>query len=214
MGSMTSIDSRQESNNNKGNFKDFETEMISQLDNMMMEGGKGDQMYKDKFRQILMDQCEQHMALKEPGTRSEYFAIYIPDFLKDELFRRFVRTVTRLMELLLEYRSICQEESKDNKMSCIVNLLDFYQDNRREEMFVRHLKKLYDLHMECENWPEAGFTLEKQANMLRWTDEPLSSRLRHSRYRCCLLCPCVCRNRQKARANARDGLSDVDNDYK
>ena len=78
---MTSLDSRQESNNNKGNFKDFETEMISQLDNMMMEGGKGDQMYKDKFRQILMDQCEQHMALKEPGTRSEYFAIYIPDFL-------------------------------------------------------------------------------------------------------------------------------------
>ena len=80
MGSMTSLDSRQESNNNKGNFKDFETEMISQLDNMMMEGGKGDQMYKDKFRQILMDQCEQHMALKEPGTRSGLVCYLSPGF--------------------------------------------------------------------------------------------------------------------------------------
>ena len=41
--------------------------------------------YQDKFRDILMCQCEQHMALKELGTV-------------------FVSTVTRLMELLLEYR--------------------------------------------------------------------------------------------------------------
>jgi hypothetical protein len=60
------------------------------------------------------------------------------------------------------YRSIRQEESRDNQMSCIVNLLEFYNEHHREEMFVRHLRKLYDLHIECENWPEAGFTLEKQ----------------------------------------------------
>ena len=65
--------------------QDFENEMISQLDDMVMEGGKGDGMYKDKFRDILMGRCEQHMALKELGTV-------------------FVSTVTRLMELLLEYR--------------------------------------------------------------------------------------------------------------
>ena len=147
----------------KANFREFETEMIAQLDGLVMEGGRGDGMYKDKFNSILAGQCEQHMALRETGVR-------------------FVMTVTRLMELLLEYRSIKQEESRDNQMSCIVNLLDFYSEHGREEMFARHLKKLYDLHIECENWAEAGFTLEKQANMLRWTDEPLSPRLRHSRY--------------------------------
>ena len=151
---------------NKGNFRDFETEIISQLDGMVMEGGRGDGMYKDKFQSLLSSQCEQHMALKEPGSR-------------------FVSTVTRLMELLLEYRSIRQEESRDNQMSCIVNLLDFYSEHGREEMFARHLKKLYDLHIECENWAEAGFTLEKQANMLRWTDEPLNPRLRHVRHQEC-----------------------------
>ena len=163
-GSRISLNSSSsdERTSHKGNFKDFENEMISQLDHMVMEGGKGDGMYKDKFRDILMNQCEQHMALRELGTV-------------------FVQTVTRLMELLLEYRSIRQEESRDNQMSCIVNLLEFYNEHRREEMFVRHLKKLYDLHMECENWAEAGFTLEKQTQMLRWTEENLNPRLWHSK---------------------------------
>ena len=107
-----------------------------------MEGGRGDGMYKDKFQSLLSSQCEQHMALKEPGSR-------------------FVSTVTRLMELLLEYRSIRQEESRDNQMSCIVNLLDFYSEHGREEMFARHLKKLYDLHIECENWAEAGLRFNR-----------------------------------------------------
>ena len=47
--------------------------------------GRGDGMYKDKFREILLNQCEQLMALRDLGSR-------------------FVQTVTRLMELLLEYR--------------------------------------------------------------------------------------------------------------
>ena len=69
------------------------------------------------------------------------------------------------MHCFLRVRSIRQEESRDNQMSCIVNLLEFYSEHHREEMFVRHLKKLYDLHIECENWPEAGFTLEKQVRV-------------------------------------------------
>ena len=170
IGSRSSLSSNDgsERGSNKGNFKEFETEIIAQLDGMVMEGGRGDGMYKDKFQSILSSQCEQHMALRETGTK-------------------FVSTVTKLMELLLEYRSIKQEESKDNQMSCIVNLLEFYNETGREEMFARHLKKLYDLHVECENWAEAGFTLEKLSNMLRWTDEPLSHRLHYHVYPDCTI---------------------------
>ena len=82
--SLSSL-SMEERNAHKANFKEFEHEMISQLDHMVMEGGRGDGMYKDKFREILFNQCEQHMALRDLGSR-------------------FVQTVTRLMELLLEYR--------------------------------------------------------------------------------------------------------------
>jgi hypothetical protein len=36
---------------------------------------------------------------------------------------KFVKTVTRLMERLLEYRFIITDENKENRMSCTVNLL-------------------------------------------------------------------------------------------
>ncbi len=36
---------------------------------------------------------------------------------------KFVTTVTRLMERLLEYRCIINDESRENRMICTVNLL-------------------------------------------------------------------------------------------
>lgn len=36
---------------------------------------------------------------------------------------KFVSTVTRLMELLLEYRCFIFDENRENRMMCIVNLL-------------------------------------------------------------------------------------------
>ena len=35
----------------------------------------------------------------------------------------FVETIKELLQRLLEYRSILNDESKDNRMSCTVNLL-------------------------------------------------------------------------------------------
>ena len=35
----------------------------------------------------------------------------------------FVETVTKMLKRLLEYRHIIQDEIKDHRMSCIVNLL-------------------------------------------------------------------------------------------
>ena len=44
-----------------------------------------------------------------------------------------------------------------------------------------------NLHIECENWPEAGFTLRKQVAKLRWTDEPLNPRLHHTNHPECVI---------------------------
>ena len=55
----------------KKGFKEFEIEMIAQLDGMAMEGLRGDGMYMDMFHNILSSQCEQHMAsgsLESGGT--------------------------------------------------------------------------------------------------------------------------------------------------
>ncbi|KAL1137917.1 hypothetical protein AAG570_009612 [Ranatra chinensis] len=156
---------RRDSNNIRGHFTEFENEMIAKLDNLV-EGGKGDEHYKDLFLEILMNNCENHSTMREQGVK-------------------FVKTVTRLMERLLEYRCIINDDNKENRMSCTVNLLDFYSEINRKEMYIRYVNKLCDLHLECDNFTEAAYTLKLHAKLLSWMDTPLQGMLRNSKYPHC-----------------------------
>lgn len=51
----------------------------------------------------------------------------------------FISSVTRLLERLLDYRSVMQgEENRDKRMTCTVNLLNFYKNEiNRKEMYLR-----------------------------------------------------------------------------
>ncbi len=88
------------------------------------------------------------------------------------------------MEILLEYRTIASEEGVENQMSCIVNLFDFYAGIRREELYLKYLKKLCWLHEVSGNWSEAACTLLQFADQLTWTDRPLRGAL-WDRHRMC-----------------------------
>ncbi|GCC17719.1 hypothetical protein chiPu_0017657, partial [Chiloscyllium punctatum] len=89
--------------------------------------------------------------------------------------QHFVHLVKGLLEKLLDYRSVISDESKRNRMSCTVNLLNFYKDINREEMYIRYLYKLRDLHLDCENYTEAAYTLLLHAKLLKWSDEQCTS---------------------------------------
>lgn len=88
----------------------------------------------------------------------------------------FISSVTRLLERLLDYRSVMQgDENRDKRMSCTVNLLNFYKNEiNRKEMYLRYIYKLYDLHLQAENYTEAAFTLKLYADMLSWDKETLT----------------------------------------
>lgn len=51
----------------------------------------------------------------------------------------FVNSVTQLLERLLDYRSVMQgDENRDKRMTCTVNLLNFYKiEFNRKEMYLR-----------------------------------------------------------------------------
>lgn len=155
-------DTKRDSSHVKANFCDFENEMIAKLD-VLVEGGKGDAEYKSLFHDIMIEYCSQHTTMKDEGTK-------------------FVKTVTRLMERLLEYRCIITDENKENRMSCTVSLLDFYSEINRKEMYIRYLNKLCDLHLECDNYTEAAYTLELHTKLLNWSDDILSPLLKSTRY--------------------------------
>ncbi|XP_053150926.1 dedicator of cytokinesis protein 2 isoform X2 [Hemicordylus capensis] len=136
---------------NTGEFKKFENEIILKLDHEV-EGGRGDEQYLQLFESIL----------------TECSSTYPPIAKSVETF---VSLVKGLLEKLLDYRAMMNDESKDNRMSCTVNLLNFYKEINREEMYIRYLYKLRDLHLDSENYTEAAYTLLLHAWLLKWSDE-------------------------------------------
>ncbi|KAF3855652.1 hypothetical protein F7725_016375 [Dissostichus mawsoni] len=93
----------------------------------------------------------------------------------------FVTSVTRLMERLLDYRDCMKgDETENKKIGCTVNLLNFYKsDINKEEMYIRYIHKLCDMHLQAENYTEAGFTLLLYWELLHWDERPLKDFLHY-----------------------------------
>ncbi|BFY99041.1 hypothetical protein BsWGS_02080 [Bradybaena similaris] len=150
------------SNHIQGNFHEFENEMITKLDTLI-EGGRGDEQYMELFTEIMEHLCEGNALIRDQGLT-------------------FVKTIYDLLERLLVYRTIIQDEVREHRMSCIVNLLDFYHEINRQEMYIRYLHKLCDLHLGCDNYTEAAYTLILYARLLQWSDEQLAPMLQNPNY--------------------------------
>ncbi|XP_009892091.1 PREDICTED: dedicator of cytokinesis protein 2-like [Charadrius vociferus] len=100
-------------------FSRFEDEILRKLDSEV-EGGRGDEQYKQLFESILLSCCRRHPELAKPGEN-------------------FVALVTGLLERLLDYRAVMNDENKTYSMSCTVNLLNFYKEIDRQAMYIRHM---------------------------------------------------------------------------
>lgn len=152
----------------KGNFYGCEQELISELDKFI-EGGKGDEEFRQMFKLIMKPRFESSRAMREPGLK-------------------LVASVDRLMKHLLEYRSVVSninEDNEDKRMLCMVNLMEFYYRSGRKEMYLRYLTKLVDIHTKCENFTEAAFALCLYIDSLNWSKELLPSSLRNEKYQDC-----------------------------
>uniref|UniRef100_A0AAZ3NMQ3 Dedicator of cytokinesis 2 n=1 Tax=Oncorhynchus tshawytscha TaxID=74940 RepID=A0AAZ3NMQ3_ONCTS len=128
-------------------FSIFENEIILKLDHEV-EGGGGDERYMELLETILLE-C----AVEHPLLRPEV--------------EHFVDLVKGLLVRLLDYRTVMSDDSRNNRMSCTVNLLNFYKDINREGMYIRYLYKLRDLHMAVENYTEAAYTLLLHSRLLK-----------------------------------------------
>ncbi|XP_029317524.1 dedicator of cytokinesis protein 4b isoform X5 [Cottoperca gobio] len=137
-----------------GNFKQVEAKLIDKLDSLMSEG-KGDETYRELFNSILLKKIERE-TWRESGIS-------------------LIATVTRLMERLLDYRDCMKLGEVDGKkIGCTVSLLNFYKTElNKEEMYIRYIHKLYDLHFKAQNYTEASYTLLLYDELLEWSDRPL-----------------------------------------
>ncbi|XP_057212417.1 dedicator of cytokinesis protein 5 [Triplophysa rosa] len=138
-------------------FQTFENELITKLD-QEVEGGQGDEQYKILLEKTLLEHCRKHRYLSQSG---EALALLL----------------SSLLENLLAYRTITHDESPELRMSCTVNVLNFYKEKKREDIYIRYLYKLRDLHLDCENFTEAAYTLLLHAELLEWSDKPCAPHL-------------------------------------
>ncbi|KTF77351.1 hypothetical protein cypCar_00044525 [Cyprinus carpio] len=106
----------------------------------------------------LLERCRRHRYLSQSG---EALALLL----------------SSLLENLLAYRTITHDESPELRMCCTVNVLNFYKEKKREDIYIRYLYKLRDLHLDCENYTEAAYTLLLHAELLEWSDKPCAPHL-------------------------------------
>ncbi|KAJ3586458.1 hypothetical protein NHX12_012856, partial [Muraenolepis orangiensis] len=137
-----------------GNFKQVEAELMDKLDSMVSDG-KGDDNHRELFGLLLLEKIEQE-TWRETSIS-------------------FVTSVTRLMERLLDYRDCIKGDDGENKkISGSVNLMNFYKSEvNKEDMYIRYVHKLCDLHLQAEDFTEAAFTLLLYWELLQWEDRAL-----------------------------------------
>uniref|UniRef100_A0A3P8YT58 Dedicator of cytokinesis 5 n=1 Tax=Esox lucius TaxID=8010 RepID=A0A3P8YT58_ESOLU len=135
-------------------FDMFENELITKLD-QEVEGGRGDEQYKILLEKTLLEHCRRHRYLSQSG---EELALLL----------------SSLLENLLAYRTITHDESPELRMSCTVNVLVYVT---LTFFILRYLYKLRDLHLVCENYTEAAYTLLLHAELLEWSDKPCAPHL-------------------------------------
>ncbi|XP_032683602.1 dedicator of cytokinesis protein 1-like, partial [Odontomachus brunneus] len=158
-------DTKHDPANIKANFMEYEKEMIAKLD-ILVEEGRGDEQFRTIWSDVMGSLCEEHSTMQEQGLR-------------------FVDTIAKLMERLLHYHDIIHAESQEHRIFCTTNLLEFYSEINRKEMYTRYVNKLCELHLECDNYAEAAYSLELHSQLLEWSDEPLPPFLISHRYPLC-----------------------------
>ena len=137
----------------QADFREFKKEFITRLDSSIAQDGLGDDLFMESYKNIMRNLCQKHTSICDPGTE-------------------YVDITGKLIKLLLNYR-FHSNDSKENQMSCIVNLLFFYQEIGREDLYEKYLRELADLHLKYQNHAESGFTILQYARRLAWTYQPL-----------------------------------------
>ncbi|KAI8336596.1 hypothetical protein BC941DRAFT_427545 [Chlamydoabsidia padenii] len=128
--------------------------MIGTIDKLVMTYGKG----SDEIRVKWVVELEQALQVRLTTDQEHAWG------------QGLVDSLANLMELLLKIRSLPMgsAEFMDERINATLQLMKFIQVCERQEIYVKYVHQLVDLHLQNNNFVEAALTLRFHADLLSW----------------------------------------------
>ncbi|ORZ19610.1 hypothetical protein BCR42DRAFT_348262 [Absidia repens] len=128
--------------------------MIGTIDKLVMNNGKG----SDEIRVKWVAELQQAFQLRLTTDSERVWG------------QKVVDSLANLMELLLQIRSlpIDSVEFMDERINATLKLMKFIQVCERQEIYVKYVHQLVDLHLHNSNFVEAALTLRFHSDLLKW----------------------------------------------
>ncbi|KZT43476.1 hypothetical protein SISSUDRAFT_1039891 [Sistotremastrum suecicum HHB10207 ss-3] len=134
-------------------FDEIENEIVNKLDSLFMSDSKGD----DIIRAFFIGQL-QHLF--DTSNVDEQLRQRISIFLD---------AVDRFLKLLLNIRALPEgEEYQDDRVIATLRLMNFLRRINRDEIYIKYVHQLVNMHLESNNYVEAALTLKLHADLHEW----------------------------------------------
>ncbi|KAG1406694.1 hypothetical protein G6F60_002733 [Rhizopus arrhizus] len=130
--------------------------LIGTLDRLVMSENKGDEQLQLKMTVELNRALEYQL---QADDREDLLPIG----------KRSVDSLCKFLGLLLQIRSLPPDnEFMDERITATLKLMKFIQVIEREEIYIKYVHQLVQLHVDSGNYIEAALTLRFHADLLHW----------------------------------------------
>ncbi|THH08148.1 hypothetical protein EW145_g2899 [Phellinidium pouzarii] len=135
------------------NFDDIENELVNKLDTLFMSDSKGDDISRTYFI-------------------SQLRHLFDSSFVDEQLRQRvsnFLDSVDLFLELLLNVRALPEgEEFADDRVIATLRLMNFIRRIGRDEIYIKYVHQLVNMHIQSQNYVEAALTLKLHSDLHDW----------------------------------------------
>ncbi|KZT27977.1 cytoplasmic protein [Neolentinus lepideus HHB14362 ss-1] len=136
-----------------GHFDEIENEVVSKLDSLFMSDSRGD----DISRAFFIGQL-----------RHLFDSPNIDEQLRERI-TIFLEAVDQFLELLLSVRALPEgEEFADDRVIATLRLMNFIRRIGRDEMYIKYVHQLVNMHLQSQNYIEAALTLKLHSDLHEW----------------------------------------------
>ncbi|GLB37233.1 putative DOCK family protein [Lyophyllum shimeji] len=134
-------------------FDEIENELVTRLDSLFMSDSKGDDISRAFFI----------------GQLRHLFETSDVDEQLRERVSNFLDSVDLFLELLLSVRALPEgEEFADDRVIATLRLMNFIRRIGRDEIYIKYVHQLVNMHLQAQNYVEAALTLKLHSDLHEW----------------------------------------------